>query len=109
METLRAFFKDNYGMEMKSMEVCTKGMNWGRVEFVGSTMYFNFDGKRVFEIPLSEVAQSSVPNRNELLMEFHHDDTITEDVSLSLSLFLSLSLSLFLSLSLSLTEGNFFS
>jgi len=67
-------------MELKSMELCTKGMNWGSVEFVGSTMHFNFDGKRVFEIPLAEVAQSSVPNRNELLMEFHHDDTITEDV-----------------------------
>jgi structure-specific recognition protein 1 len=78
-ETLRTFFRDNYGMELKSMELCTKGMNWGSVEFVGSTMHFNFDGKRVFEIPLAEVAQSSVPNRNELLMEFHHDDTITED------------------------------
>jgi structure-specific recognition protein 1 len=87
-EMLRAFFKESYGMELKTMDLCTKGMNWGRVEFVGSTMHFNFDGKRVFEIPLSEVAQSSVPNRNELLMEFHHDDTVTEDVTKTFSLLL---------------------
>eukprot|EP00029_Vermamoeba_vermiformis_P014822 TRINITY_DN993_c0_g1_i1.p1 TRINITY_DN993_c0_g1~~TRINITY_DN993_c0_g1_i1.p1 ORF type:complete len:596 (-),score=209.48 TRINITY_DN993_c0_g1_i1:85-1764(-) len=76
---LSQFVKENYSIDPKLMEISTKGSNAGRLKMEGRVLTFFVDDKRAFEVPLNEVAQSSVPAKNEVQIEFHHDDTAADD------------------------------
>jgi hypothetical protein len=53
---------------------------------VGNSLYFTIDGKRAFEIPLSDVSrsvlQSTIASKNDVSLEFHQDDVAEETESL---------------------------
>ena len=94
---LRSFFRSQFHKELKEVELCVKGWNWGEAKFRGSLLSFCVDAKPAFEIPLREVSQvcvcgggggdrgrykdKSVPphtqviaGKNEVTLEFHQGD-----------------------------------
>eukprot|EP00743_Colponemidia_sp_Colp-15_P002921 GILK01003160.1.p1 GENE.GILK01003160.1~~GILK01003160.1.p1 ORF type:complete len:580 (+),score=152.64 GILK01003160.1:54-1742(+) len=56
-------------------QMFTKGWNWGDFLFEGSMLTCRGDKRLVFEIPVSDISNSSVPAKNEVAIEFHQDDT----------------------------------
>jgi len=82
-EQLCQFFQTNYSVSILVEQLSTVGWNWGEVKFKGPVLayYTGEQGKRrkAFELPLSEVGQAHA-NKNEVTMEFHHDDTTSVDV-----------------------------
>ena len=54
---LRDFFKSTFKKDLKEVDLCVKGWNWGEAKVTGSLLSFMVDSKRVFEIPLKEVSQ----------------------------------------------------
>jgi structure-specific recognition protein 1 len=70
---LKDYFKQNFGKDLKQVELCVKGWNWGEPVFKGSLMSFLVDSKVAFEIPLEEVSRATV-GKNEVALEFHQSD-----------------------------------
>jgi len=54
---LKGFFQTQFHKELKEVEFCVKGWNWGEAKFRGSLLSFMVDSKPAFEIPLKEVSQ----------------------------------------------------
>lgn len=54
---LKNFFKSQYHKDLREVDLCVKGWNWGDLAFRGSLMSFNVDSKPAFEVPLKEVSQ----------------------------------------------------
>ena len=57
---LKGFFQTQFRKELKEVEFCVKGWNWGEAKFRGSLLSFMVDSKPAFEIPLKEVSQVCV-------------------------------------------------
>ena len=56
---LREFFRSKLSKDLREVELCVKGWNWGEARFRGSLLTFLVDNKPAFEIPLKEVSQVS--------------------------------------------------
>ncbi len=56
---LRNFFKNNFHKDLREIDLCVKGWNWGDISFRGSLLSFNVDNKPAFEVPLNEVSRVS--------------------------------------------------
>lgn len=54
---LKNFFKSNFRKDLREIDLCVKGWNWGDISFRGSLLAFSVDNKPAFEVPLSEVSQ----------------------------------------------------
>lgn len=54
---MKGFFQTQFHKELKEVEFCVKGWNWGEAKFRGSLLSFMVDSKPAFEIPLKEVSQ----------------------------------------------------
>ncbi|EGC33185.1 hypothetical protein DICPUDRAFT_95110 [Dictyostelium purpureum] len=81
-ESIRKFVLENYSQTLEQLELSTKGCNWGEVKVNGPMIQFvSNDNKIGFEFPISEVSQSVINqnNKNELTLEFHHDNTLDFD------------------------------
>ena len=78
-QKLDDFVSKNFKKSIEKSEMCIKGWNWGKPNFVGDTMNFEADGKIAFEIPLKNVSNTAV-SKNEAILQFHQN----EDASISL-------------------------
>lgn len=54
---MRDYFKTTCRKDMKEVDLCVKGWNWGEATINGSLLSFMVDSKRAFEVPLKEVSQ----------------------------------------------------
>nr|GMD57207.1 FACT complex subunit SSRP1 [Ipomoea batatas] len=61
---------------MKEKQLSVNGKNWGEVDLTGNTLTFLVGSKQVFEISLADVSQSHLQAKNDVMLEFHVDDTI---------------------------------
>jgi len=82
-EALQKILKMNFDLDLKLIELATKGINWGESHFQGNSMFFNIEGKRAFEIPLTDVSRSvlhtTVGSKNDVSVEFHQDDIANDE------------------------------
>ena len=62
--------KNQWHKTLERKETSVRGWNWGAIEFQGNQMGFNVANHPAFEVPLSEVANTNVPTKNEVLVEF---------------------------------------
>jgi len=85
-EGLASFIKSHYRIVLEQKELSLRGWNWGRTEFQGTQLSFLVGNRQVFEVPLTEVANTT-STRNEVALEFTQpesgnkkikEDTITE-------------------------------
>jgi structure-specific recognition protein 1 len=54
---LKNFIRNNFRKDLREIDLCVKGWNWGDINFRGSLLSFNVDSKPAFEVPLAEVSQ----------------------------------------------------
>jgi structure-specific recognition protein 1 len=80
---LQADLKQLFSIDLQPLEVSTKGWNWGDIEIQGSILTFIVDGKRGFELPLSDVSRGvlhgTVGTKNDVSLEFNQDDNLPDD------------------------------
>ena len=62
---LKDFFRSQFHQELREVELCVKGWNWGEAHFQGSLLSLMIDSKPAFEIPLKEVSQVSAVSTHE--------------------------------------------
>lgn len=75
-EVLPRFF----GIQLQTEELSVKGWNWGEAKTAGNTVAFSVEGKTAFEIPMNEISNIQTA-KQEVVMEFHHDDTTDDRVA----------------------------
>eukprot|EP01103_Thecamoeba_quadrilineata_P010856 TRINITY_DN245_c0_g1_i1.p1 TRINITY_DN245_c0_g1~~TRINITY_DN245_c0_g1_i1.p1 ORF type:complete len:489 (-),score=116.00 TRINITY_DN245_c0_g1_i1:436-1902(-) len=75
---ISSMIKDSFKIKLETVEVSTKGVNWGNPIFQGQFLSFTVEGKPALEIPLAMVSQTT-HLKNEVTLEFHQDDTATPE------------------------------
>ncbi|XP_051140376.1 FACT complex subunit SSRP1 [Andrographis paniculata] len=73
--SLTAYFQSNFGKTPEEKQLSVSGKNWGDVDLNGNTLTFLVGGKQAFEISLADVAQTQLQGKNDVMLEFHVDDT----------------------------------
>jgi len=78
---LKSFLEENFQVELQTVQLSTKGLNWGEYELQGPVFTFSIDGKQVFDLPVSEVSNAVMQptNKNEVALEFHQDSTLEDE------------------------------
>ncbi|KAJ3167292.1 FACT complex subunit [Geranomyces variabilis] len=69
-DIMAPLMKIHWHKTLERRETSVRGWNWGAIEFQGNQMAFNVANHPAFEVPLSEVANTNVPSKNEVLVEF---------------------------------------
>ncbi|GMG98436.1 hypothetical protein Nepgr_000276 [Nepenthes gracilis] len=72
---LTSFFRTNCGITPEEKQLSVSGHNWGEVDFNGNMLTFMVGSKQAFELSLSDVSQTQMQGKNDVLLEFHVDDT----------------------------------
>ncbi|EPS69750.1 hypothetical protein M569_05013, partial [Genlisea aurea] len=75
VSSLTTFFQSNFGKTPEEKQLSVSGRNWGEVELDGNMLTFLVGGKQAFEISLADVAQTQLQGKNDVMLEFHVDDT----------------------------------
>lgn len=70
LEKIKALTSKHWNTEMTQNELVLKGWNYGDCKVEGKSVTFSSDGRPVFEVPLSNVA-NCVVNKSEASLEFH--------------------------------------
>jgi len=59
------------------------GYNWGDLNIKGSHLAFSHQGgSTAFELPVSSLSQTAIQGKNEISLEFHHDDIKGDELCL---------------------------
>lgn len=69
LDLIKRQFKQ-WGIDVEMKELGVKGWNWGTTEFQGDSVWFDVGARPVVELPLQEVANTTMQGKNEVLMEF---------------------------------------
>ncbi|KAH1107938.1 hypothetical protein J1N35_011706, partial [Gossypium stocksii] len=74
--SLTNFFQNNCGITPEEKQLSVSGHNWGEVDLNGWNMLtFVTGSKQAFEVSLADVSQTQLQGKNDVIMEFHVDDT----------------------------------
>ena len=76
------FAEKTFGCSMAEKKINVNGRNWGDVAIEGRGAVFEVGGKTQFEIEGKYIAETTVVGKNEVVMQFHSDDTVAEKDSL---------------------------
>ncbi|CAL1528533.1 unnamed protein product [Lymnaea stagnalis] len=72
-EKLAKFISSYYSVGLEKVDMSLKGWNWGTADFEGNSLNFKIDNILAFEIPLTNVMNSTTA-KNEVTIEFHQND-----------------------------------
>eukprot|EP00898_Chlorokybus_atmophyticus_P005311 jgi/Chlat1/5781/Chrsp387S00877 len=75
LTTLTEHAKEHFGMELEEQQLALTGRNWGDCDIRGSMLNFKVGGKQAFDLPLADVSQAMLQGKNEVVIQFHIDDT----------------------------------
>ncbi|KAG2710268.1 hypothetical protein I3760_04G019000 [Carya illinoinensis] len=73
--SLTNFFQKNCGITPEEKQLSVSGLNWGEVDLNGNMLTFLVGSKQAFEVSLADVSQTQLQGKNDVLLEFHVDDT----------------------------------
>ncbi|KAG2301470.1 hypothetical protein Bca4012_059731 [Brassica carinata] len=73
--SLTSFFQSAFGKTPDEKQLSVSGRNWGEVDLNGNNLTFLVGGKQAFEVSLADVSQTQLQGKNDVLLEFHVDDT----------------------------------
>ncbi|CAF2089966.1 unnamed protein product [Brassica napus] len=73
--SLTSFFQSGFGKTPEEKQLSVSGRNWGEVDLNGNNLTFLVGGKQAFEVSLADVSQTQLQGKNDVLLEFHVDDT----------------------------------
>ncbi|KAJ7554225.1 hypothetical protein O6H91_06G131900 [Diphasiastrum complanatum] len=75
ISNLNNFLSSNLGLTPEDRPLAISGRNWGDAELEGNILSFMVGGKQAFEISVADVSQTQLQGKNEVVVEFHVDDT----------------------------------
>ncbi|KAL2552332.1 FACT complex subunit SSRP1 [Forsythia ovata] len=75
VSSLTTFFQTSCGIAPEEKQLSVSGKNWGEVDLNGNMLTFLVGSKQAFEISLADVAQTQLQGKNDVMLEFHVDDT----------------------------------
>ncbi|XP_022739882.1 FACT complex subunit SSRP1-like isoform X1 [Durio zibethinus] len=73
--SLTSFFNNNCGITPEEKQLSVSGHNWGEVDLNGNMLTFVTGSKQAFEVSLADVSQTQLQGKNDVILEFHVDDT----------------------------------
>lgn len=73
--SLTSFFQSSCGIAPEEKQLSVSGKNWGEVDLNGNMLTFLVGSKQAFEVSLADVAQTQLQGKNDVMLEFHVDDT----------------------------------
>ncbi|XVE68063.1 hypothetical protein DITRI_Ditri09bG0038900 [Diplodiscus trichospermus] len=73
--SLTNFFQNNCGITPEEKQLSVSGRNWGEVDLNGNMLTFMTGSKQAFEVSLADVSQTQLQGKNDVILEFHVDDT----------------------------------
>ncbi|KAL9253817.1 FACT complex subunit SSRP1-like protein [Drosera capensis] len=73
--SLTSFFKNSCGITPEEKQLSVSGHNWGEIEFNGNMMSFMVGSRKAFELSLADFSQTQMQGKNDVLLEFHVNDT----------------------------------
>ncbi|KAK7293289.1 hypothetical protein RJT34_16152 [Clitoria ternatea] len=73
--SLTNFFQNTCGITVEEKQLSVSGRNWGEVDLNGNMLTFMVGSKQAFEVSLADVAQTQLQGKNDVILEFHVDDT----------------------------------
>ncbi|KAL5806615.1 hypothetical protein ACOSQ4_029348 [Xanthoceras sorbifolium] len=73
--SLTNFFQNNCGITPEEKQLSVSGRNWGEVDLNGNMLTFLVGQKQAFEVSLADVSQTQMQGKNDVILEFHVDDT----------------------------------
>jgi len=81
-DRIESFVRRTLDLELEQETVCSTGLNWGEMKFEHNTLTVvsagqnkqEYNGHRLLDINLNTVEKATI-NKNEVLLEFHQDDT----------------------------------
>ncbi|XP_057447600.1 FACT complex subunit SSRP1 [Lotus japonicus] len=73
--SLTSFFQNNFGISVDEKQLSVSGRNWGEVDLNGNMLAFMVGSKQSFEVSLADVSQTTLQGKNDVMLEFHVDDT----------------------------------
>ncbi|KAK4735269.1 hypothetical protein R3W88_009530 [Solanum pinnatisectum] len=71
--SLTTYFQSSISPEEKQLSI--SGKNWGEVDLNANMLAFLVGNKQAFEISLADVSQTQLQGKNDVMLEFHVDDT----------------------------------
>lgn len=72
---LTSFFQNSCGITPEEKQLSVSGRNWGEVDLNGNMLTFLVGSKQAFEVSLADVSQTQLQGKNDVILEFHVDDT----------------------------------
>ncbi|KAK7852176.1 fact complex subunit ssrp1 [Quercus suber] len=72
---LTNFFQNACGITPEEKQLSVSGRNWGEVDLNGNMLTFLVGSKQAFEVSLADVSQTQLQGKNDVILEFHVDDT----------------------------------
>ncbi|KAL9323426.1 hypothetical protein ACSQ67_008283 [Phaseolus vulgaris] len=73
--SLTNFFQNTCGISVEEKQLSVSGRNWGEVDLNGNMLAFMVGSKQAFEVSLADVSQTQLQGKNDVILEFHVDDT----------------------------------
>ncbi|CAI8606451.1 unnamed protein product [Vicia faba] len=73
--SLTNFFQNTFGITVEEKQLSVTGRNWGEVDLNGNMLAFMVGSKQAFEVSLADVSQTNLQGKNDVILEFHVDDT----------------------------------
>ncbi|XP_054800044.1 FACT complex subunit SSRP1 [Prosopis cineraria] len=73
--SLTSFFQNTCGITPEEKQLSVSGRNWGEVDLNGNMLTFMVGSKQAFEVSLADVSQTQLQGKNDVILEFHVDDT----------------------------------
>ncbi|KAL1338080.1 hypothetical protein AAHE18_10G185100 [Arachis hypogaea] len=75
VSNLTNFFQNTCGIAVEEKQLSVSGRNWGEVDLNGNMLAFMVGSKQAFEVSLADVSQTQLQGKNDVILEFHVDDT----------------------------------
>ncbi|CAM6011725.1 unnamed protein product [Sphagnum compactum] len=75
MTSLSTYITVNMGIAPEDKPLAISGRNWGDAVLEGNSLAFTVGGKHAFDVSIPDVAQTQMQGKNEVVLEFHVDDT----------------------------------
>ncbi|KAF7802947.1 FACT complex subunit SSRP1 [Senna tora] len=69
------FLQNTCGITPEEKQLSVSGRNWGDVDLNGNMLTFMVGQKQAFEVSLADVSQTQLQGKNDVILEFHVDDT----------------------------------
>ncbi|KAI3985786.1 hypothetical protein MKX01_026572 [Papaver californicum] len=75
VSSLTTYIQTNIGVTPAENQLSVSGRNWGEVDLNGNMLTFVVGSKHCFEVSLADVSQTQMQGKNDVVLEFHVDDT----------------------------------